>query len=59
MAKKWAIDIAMGIDPAPLWANLSLYSYEEEYMASLISSDKIKARYFPSTERFIDDLYKR
>ena len=49
----------MGIDPAPLWANLSLYSYEEEYMASLISSDKIKARYFPSTERFIDDLYKR
>ena len=34
----------MGIDPAPFSANLFLYSHEEEYMPSLISSDKIKAR---------------
>ena len=46
----------MGIDPAPFWANLFLYFYEEEYMKSLISSDKVKARHFHCTKRFIDDL---
>lgn len=51
-----AIGIPMGIDPAPFWANLFLYSYEERYMADLISSDKRKARHFHSTKRFIDDL---
>ena len=48
--------ISMGIDPAPFWANPFLYSYEEEYMSSLISSDKIKGRHFHSTKRFTDDL---
>ena len=48
--------ISMGIDPAPFWANPFLYSYEEEYMSPLISSDKIKGRHFHSTKRFIDDI---
>ena len=41
---KQAIDIAVGIDPAPFLAYLFLYSYEEEYMQPLISSDRIKTR---------------
>ena len=53
---KQSIDIPMGIDSALFWANLFLYSYEEEYMSVLISSDKIKARHFHSTKCFIDDL---
>ena len=51
-----AIGIPMGIDPAPFWANLFLYTYEESYISSLISTDPVKARYFHSTKRFIDDL---
>ena len=50
------IGIPMGIDPAPFWANLFLYSYEEEYMKKLITIDKIKARRYHATSRFIDDL---
>ena len=46
----------MGIDPAPFWANLFLYTYENEYMSELISNDKVKARHFHATKRFIDDL---
>ena len=53
---KQTIGIPMGIDPAPFWANLFLYSYEEKYMTALILSDKVKARHFHSTKRFIDDL---
>ena len=53
---KQTIIIPMEIDPTPFWTNVSLYSYEEEYMLSLISSDKIKARHFHSTKRFTDDL---
>ena len=45
----------MGIDPAPFWAKLFLYFYEE-HMPSLISSDKINARYFHSTKRFNNDI---
>ena len=48
--------IPMEIATAPFWANLFYYRYEKEYMSSLISSDKIKARHFHSTKRFIDDL---
>ena len=33
-----------------------LYSYEEEYMSSLISSNEIKARHFHSPRHFIDNL---
>ena len=47
-----AISIPMVIDSASFWANLFLYSYEE-YMLSLISSDKIKARHFHSPKRFL------
>ena len=51
-----AIGIPMGIDPAPFWANLFLYQFEQRYMSDLISTDKVKARHFHSTKRFIDDL---
>ena len=50
------IGIPMGIDPAPFWANLFLYTYEDEFMSDLVSNDKVKARHFNSTKRFIDDL---
>ena len=50
------IGIPMGIDPAPFWANLFLYIYENEYMSDLISTDTCRARHFHSTKRFIDDL---
>ena len=46
----------MGIDPAPIWANLFLYTYENKYMSELISNDKVKTHHFHATERFIDDL---
>ena len=51
-----AIGIPMGIDPAPFWANLFLYAYENRFMSDLITTDKVKARHFHSTKRFIDDL---
>ena len=57
---KQDIGIPMGIDPAPFWANLFLYTYESEFISNLIKSgpnqDKAKARHFHSTKRFIDDL---
>ena len=40
----------------PFWANIFLYAYEPSYMTDLISLDKVKARHFHSTKRFIDDL---
>ena len=43
--------IPMEIDSAPLWANLFLDTYGNEYMSKLIS----KARYFYAIKRFIDD----
>ena len=36
------IGIPMGIDPAPFWANLHLYSYESDFITSLITSDRGK-----------------
>ena len=51
------IGIPMGIDPAPFWANLYLYYYEEKYISGLISSDIIKARVFHVVKRFVDDLF--
>lgn len=50
------IGIPIGIDPAPFWANLFLYQYEQRYVTELIVEDRIKARHFHSTKRFIDDL---
>ena len=51
------IDIPLGIDLVPFWANIFLYSYEEEFMSSLTSSKKVKARHVHCTQRFIDDLH--
>ena len=51
-----AIGIPMGIDPAPFWANLFLYTYEEEFVSNLIKTNKMEARHFHATKRFIDDL---
>ena len=48
--------ILMGIDPAPFWVNLFLYTYENEYLPELISNDEVKACRFHATKRFIDDL---
>ena len=42
-----AIGIPMGIDPA---------AYESSDVTDLITTDKVKARHFHSTKRFIDDL---
>ena len=50
------IGIPMGIDPAPFWANLFLYTYEHDYIKELIKEDRVKAKHFHSTFRFIDDL---
>ena len=38
----------MGADPDPFWANLFLYSKEEECISSLISIYKFKAIHFHS-----------
>lgn len=50
----------MGIDPAPFWANIYLYNYEAKFVTELVKSNntqnKIIARKFHSTNRFIDDL---
>ena len=52
-----AVGIPMGIDPAPFWANLFLYSFEEQHVSSLIKNNvKGRAKCFHSTKRFIDDL---
>ena len=56
LVMRQCIGIPMGIDPAPFWANLYLYYYEEKYISGLIGSDKIKARKFHAVKRFIDDL---
>ena len=51
-----SIGIPMGIDPAPFWANLFLYTYESDFISRTIPLDPIKARHFHATKRFIDDL---
>ena len=56
LVMRQCIGIPMGIDPAPFWANLYLYYYEEKYISGLIKSDKIKARKFRAVRRFIDGL---
>ena len=50
-----SIGIPMGIDPAPFWANLYLYFYENEFITKLISANKFRARNFLHSFRFIDD----
>ena len=53
---KQKIGIPMGIDPAPFWAKLVLYTYENECMSELNSNDKVKACHFHATKLIIDDL---
>ena len=48
--------IGIPMDPAPFWANLSLYTYENDYMSELISNVKVKACHFHASKGFIDDL---
>ena len=55
MSFKQCIGIPMGIDPAPFWANLHLYSYEYKFIKSLMRTDKRKAMKFRYATRFIDD----
>ena len=46
----------MGIDPAPFWANLYLYYYEEKHVTSLMKSNNHPlARLYKHATRFIDD----
>ena len=52
---KQCIGIPMGIDPAPFWANLHLYSYECSFITGLMSTDKGRAMKFRYATRFIDD----
>ena len=52
---KQCIGIPMGIDPAPFWANLHLYTYEYEFIKALMSIDKLRAMKFKFASRFIDD----
>ena len=49
------IGIPMGIDPAPFWANLYLYYYEESHVSTLMKNDPISARRYKYASRFIDD----
>jgi len=49
------IGIPMGIDPAPLWANLYLYWYEQKHVSSLMKTNQANARLYKYASRFIDD----
>ena len=49
------IGIPMGIDPAPHWANLYLYSYEESHVSTLMKQNPVFARRYRYAVRFIDD----
>ena len=40
-----AIGIPMGIDPAPFWDNLYLWSCEEDNISNMSKSDKVCARH--------------
>ena len=50
------IGIPMGTDCAPLVVDLFLFSYEFEFMKSLIQTDLSVAAKFSNTCRYIDDL---
>ena len=54
---KQGIGNLIGIGHPPFSANHFLYSYEEEYMSSLTSSDKIKTRHFHSAKHIFHNLY--
>ena len=48
------LGIPMGTDPPPFWANLFLYTYENECMSEFISNNTVKAHHFHATKCFID-----
>ena len=50
------IGIPMGTNCAPLLADLFLYSYEAEFIQTLIKSGKRHAKSFCFTYRYIDDV---
>ena len=50
-----SIGIPMGIDPAPFWANLYLYHYENIFINKLIRTDRYRGFKFRNCFRFIDD----
>lgn len=50
------VGIPMGTDCAPLIADLFLFSFEFEFMKTLIRANLPKARTFNNTFRYIDDL---
>ena len=50
------IGIPMGIDPAPFWANLYLYSFESKFIKRLITTEPYRGFKFKHCFRFIDDL---
>ena len=49
------IGIPMGIDPAPFWANLYLYWYEQKHVSSLMKTNQANARLYKYASRSIDD----
>ena len=51
-----SIGIPMGIDPAPFWANLYLYSYEKKFILFLIKNDKARARKFLNAMRTMNAI---
>ena len=53
---KESIDILKGIDPAPFRPYLFLHPYTQEYVSSLISSDKIRTKNFHSKKYFSNGL---
>ena len=53
---KEEIEIPMGTDPAPFWANIFLYSNKEQYMSLLIYSDKIKVKHIHLIRCFTEDF---
>ena len=50
------IGIPMGSDPAPFFANLFLYYYENKWINGLKKTDLITARKIKNIFKFIDDL---
>jgi hypothetical protein len=52
------VDIPMGINCAPLLADLFVYSYEADFIQGLVKKNEKKlARYFNVTFHYIDDVY--
>ena len=52
------VGIPMGMNYAPLLADLFLYSYESEFLQKLVKDKKFhEARAFNFTYRYIEDFY--